>query len=397
MNNLNGKKIAIIGFVIALLISIPVLVYFIGFNQENRSRAEKSTTLSFVPESTTDSPINKAVNEEISLDIMVNPGTNLVSFIKLDIQYDDTKLATAEADTFKAYEAAFPVTLEGPVYSPGKIAVTLSVGSDPTKAIQTLTKAATIKLKAIDNTGTTPTSVTYGNATEILSLGSNDEATENVLQNVLPAYIIIGTSSITPTDSLTPTATPTATIQPTITTVPTAVPTTVPTTGPTSPVTTNQLPVCTALNLDRNTTGTAPYAVTFTAVGNDPDGTISRVILNYGDGPVETVTETGGIGSNSISVQRSHTYNNTGTYTASATLVDNSNGYSDQNSCKTTITVQAAGGGGGGTGDGNTGGGGLTTFPTATMANTGPGDVFIGAGAIAVMMIVIGGLLFFVL
>src|SRR5205823_5958346 len=69
----------------------------------------------------------------------------------------------------------------------------LSVGPDPTKAIQSVVKAATINLKAIANTPAgTPTLVTYGATTQVLSIGSNDQASENVLSSETPATIIIG-------------------------------------------------------------------------------------------------------------------------------------------------------------------------------------------------------------
>lgn len=395
--NMTKKKILLFGFIAVMLIGIPLTLYGIKLQQETRQQAEKATALSFFPDSSDAQPLNKGLNEEFPLDIQVDPGTNLVSFLKLEIQYDETKLATSEAaDAFKVNEAAFPVTLEGPVFTPGKIAVTLSIGSDPTNAVQQITKALTLKFKGIAKTDGVPTNVTYGNNTEVLSIGSNDQASENVLLNVNPAVILIGEPGDTPTPgpstTTAPTSIPVPTTPPNPTTPP--VPTTIPpTAGPTA---FNQIPLCTALNIDRETTGIASYSLTFTAVGSDADGTISKVTFNYGDGPVETVTETGGIGSNAVSVQRSHTYNNAGTYQASATVFDNMQGVSDMNSCKITIVVNPAptkGGGGGGAG----GGGNLTPLPSATIADPGPGDVILGIGGLSLLLVIVGGLLFFAL
>lgn len=396
MANFAKNKILLFGIIAVMLVGIPLTTFVVRQQQENRSQAEKATKLSFLPESTVTNPIKKGVGETLSLDVNVTPGTNIVSFLKLEITYDESKLATAEADAFMVNDTAFPVTLEGPTYAPGKIAATLSVGSDPTKAIQDVTKAATINFKTLAETGGTPINVTYGNSTEILSIGSNDQASENVLLSVEPAVIIIEASTITPTiGDGTPVPTtpqPTVTLQPTSQPVPTNVPqpTDTGTGGPD-----NVAPACTALNLDRETTGPAPYAVTFTAIGNDTDGTISKVTFNYGDGPVETVTDSGGIGSNTISVQKSHSYTNPGTYTATAMLTDSSGAVSDQNTCRQTIIVLApttgSGNGGGGTG------GGLSPFPTATIASPGPGDVMLGIGALGVMLTLIGGFLFFAL
>ncbi len=103
-------------------------------------------------------------------------------------------------------------------------------------------------------------------------------------------------------------------------------------------------PSCTALNVDRSTSGIAPYSLTFTAIGNDPDGVITKAIFNFGDGPAETETVGGGLGTGTINLQKAHTYKNNGTYTATVTFQDNQNNYSGD-SCKVTITL----GGGGGT------------------------------------------------
>jgi hypothetical protein len=385
MAQVGRRKIALFGFLAVLMVAIPASLYVISQQQNTQQNAEKATSLAFLPESSPTTPITKNIGDTIPLDINVDPGTNIVSFVKLEIQYDSSKIATAEADAFKVNDAAFPVTLEGPSYQDGKILVTLSVGSDPTKAIQTVTKAATITFKAIANTGDTPTNVTYGNTTEILSIGGNDQASENVLLNVNPAVITIG--SATPSGGVTPSDSPTTAPNPTTPPAPTTIP---PTAGPTGVGSSNQSPVCTALNLDRDTTGSVPYSVTFTAVGTDADGTISSVAFNYGDGPIETVTEAGGIGSNSVSSQKAHTYTNPGTYQAQAVLTDSNGASSDIQSCKKTIIVLAPTTAGGV-------GGGVTTAPSPTIAATGPGDVFLGMGAIAAIITVVGGLLFFTL
>jgi hypothetical protein len=392
MGKLARRKILLFGFIAVLLVGIPVSLFIVQQNQNNATKAEKATKLSFVPDSSATTPISKQLDDPIALDINVDPGTNIVSYMKLEIQYDETKLATAEADALKINETAFPVTLEGPTFSPGKISVTISVGSDPTKAIQTITKAATINFKAIGETGDTPTNVTYGNTTEILSLGSNDQASENVLLSVNPAVITIGqtTTSGTPSDAPTITTAPTLTTVPTTATEPTVVPTTV--TEPTGVGTSNQVPVCQGLNLDRDTTGGAPYAVTFTSLGTDADGTISKVTFNYGDGPVETVTTSGGIGTNTISVQKAHTYNNPGTYQASAILTDNIGGVSDANTCTKTIIVLAPTLPSGNTDTGNT-----NVTPLPTISPTGPGDLFVGLSALAGVLTIIGGIIFFAL
>lgn len=395
--NFSGKKLLLIGFAVVLLVGIPVTLFVLQQQQEVRSRAEKSTNISFTPDSSQTAPIQKNIGEDVALDIMVNPGKNLVSYVKLEIQYDPDKLATTAAG-FQANTVAFPSVLEGPVYTPGKISVSLSVGPDPTKSIQTLTKAATITFKANASTPPgTPTLVTYGSTTQVLSIGSNDQASENVLSSATPATIIIGGGEPSPTTAQPTTETPTDTPSPT-SPADTPVPTTAqPTDAPTpttdgggGPEASNQAPVCSSLVLDRESSGNAPYDITFTANGTDSDGTISKVTFNFGDGQVNDVTTAGGIGTNSVNVQVSHTYSNPGTFQAYATLTDNDNSVSEQGGCQQAITITASGS--------------ATTAPqqsaataTPTMAPTGPTEVVFGIAAVTLLLVIGGGLLFFIL
>lgn len=402
--NFGGKKLIFLGFIVVLLLGIPITVYLIQQQTEVRSRAEKSTNLSFSPASTQTNPLQKQIGDAIPLDITVDPGKNLVSFIKLEIQYDPDKLATASSNAFQANTVVFPSVLEGPIYSPGKISVTLSVGPDPTKAIQSVVKAATVNFKAIGNTAAgSPTLVQYGVSTQVLSIGTSDQASENVLSTAAPAAIVIGgsgggapTTQPIPT-GITPTSEPTPTLEPTVEPVPTTNATPTPTviagTGvPTEP------PVCSQLVADRATTGNAPFSLTLTANGTDSDGTIGKVTFNFGDGQVDTVTTAGGIGTNSVNVSVAHTYNNIGTYQASAILTDSGNAVSDSSTCKLTVTVQSPSGGTGGTG----GTGGSDPTPTLasgaatpTMAPSGTFEVAMGVGIFALLLIIGGGFLFF--
>jgi hypothetical protein len=402
--NFSSKKLFFIGFVVILLVGIPLSIYLLQQQQEVRSRAEKSTNISFSPDSTASAPIQKSVNDSIPLDVTVDPGKNLVDHVKLIIQYDPEVLATASANAFKANAVAFPSTLEGPVYSLGKIAVSLAVGSDPTKAIQQKVTAATITFKALKNTPAgTPTLVTFTTETQVLSIGSNDQASENVLSSATPATIVIGGSTtVTPTapaGTIVPTS-PASTPQPTdiaptsvsTTVAPTSEVTAVPTTPISDTGTPGTPPVCNSLTVDRETTGNAPLSITFGANGSDVDGTISKVTFNFGDSQVSDVTSSGGIGTASVNVQASHTYNNTGTYQASVVLTDSSNGVSTaSDTCKQTITVTSAGSGGGG----NNGGGTVDASPT--MPATGSTQVAMGIGIGTLILVLGGGLLFFML
>lgn len=409
---LNGKRLFLFGFIFIILVGVPITIYLLQQQQEARSRAEKSTNLTFTPDSSQANPIQKQINDMIPLDIMVNPGTNLVSYVKLSIQYDPDKLGVNEADAFIPNTGVFPTVLEGPIYSSGKIEITLSVGPNPTDAVQNLAKAGTITFKAIENTADgLPTLVTYGTVTQVLSIGSGDQASENVLSSTTPATIAIGGTSISPTATGTPIPIPTGSLTPTpistSTPIPTAIntptptstpgptPTSAPTStpGPTSIVPLNVIPVCSSLAVDRATTGPAPFAITFTANGIDSDGTISKVNFNFGDGSVSgDISTSGGIGTNSVNVATSHEYQNAGTYTASAILTDNNGGISSTSSCRQTIIVQS----------GSVNPTGVvvvagTSTPTPSIEPPGSVSTAVGIGAAAMFLIIGGGLLFFIL
>ena len=88
------KKILLIGFIVVLLIAIPVTVFLVQQQQKTKSSAVAATTISILPAS--QAPIQ--VGDDVNLNIQVNPATaatsNLVSYVTFTITYDSTKLAT---------------------------------------------------------------------------------------------------------------------------------------------------------------------------------------------------------------------------------------------------------------------------------------------------------------
>lgn len=373
MSFLSGKKIFLLGFIVILLVAVPLTVFLTQQTQKTTSSAAPATTLSFIPPTKTAN-----VGDTVSLDISMDPGTNQVSFVKMNILYDATKLSADNSSLVPNPTAFQTAPLEGPTCNSGSCNITLSVGADPAKVIQgTRTKIATITFKAT-NPGTAQVSLPRAGL-QVLSIASADQASENVLaSDPLAATVTIGGTA-----APAPTATASATITSTATNV----------------------PVCSSLVIDRSSTGVAPYSLTFTATGTDSNGTISTATFTFGDGQQSNFTQGGGIGTNSVNAQMAHTYNNAGTFTASAVLTDNGGAVST--ACSTTITVTGAGTGGAGT----TGTGGTTETitatptatltlppttptPTPTLAATGPGEKILGIGAAGIIFSIIGGLLF---
>lgn len=209
------KKIFLLGFIVMILIAIPFSVYIAQKRQGIRSKAAASTTLSFYPAS---SAIK--VGDTLILNVALDPGTgptaNQVSFVKLSINYDPTKFArTSESDEILApnTDSANTLTsvLENPVYTSGSAYISLSIGADPTRVVTTKTQIVILKLKALSVTDSNnPTSITFDKATQVLSIASSDQTSENVLSTTTPATITINPAL----PNLTPTPTPTLTPPP---------------------------------------------------------------------------------------------------------------------------------------------------------------------------------------
>jgi hypothetical protein len=206
-----AKKLLLFAALFAIVLSIPFTLSLLEKPQETRTRAATAaSTLSFEPVSTGTNPIQKQVGDNIALDMVVNPGgTNHVSFVKFQIKYDPAKISIDTANPFSINTEAFPIKVEGPVAGNGLLGLSVSVGADPTKVIQTKTKVGTLNLKAVGGTNGTSTIVSFTNLSQVLSAGPNDNSYESVLQSTTPATIIIGGSgNITPGVTLTPSLTP---------------------------------------------------------------------------------------------------------------------------------------------------------------------------------------------
>lgn len=190
--SMNKKHLVIIGLMVIALVGVPTTILLFNQQQENRSRAEKSTVLSFAPGSSETAPIQTSLADILAIDAMIKPGTNPVSQIKLEMLFDQSRFDTA-GSTFEPNAAAFPQIVENVAAVPGKITIMLSIGTDPTKVIQTETRIGTLKLKPISVTTTneTTTSVSFGPGTTVTALETTPTG-ENVLASSQPAIVSIG-------------------------------------------------------------------------------------------------------------------------------------------------------------------------------------------------------------
>lgn len=294
------NKYFILGNLLLILIAIPLTLFFIRRQQELRGGAVPSSTLSFSPPQ-----ISTTLGENFNVDININPGQNLTSIVDITVLFDPTKL---ELIQMIPNTAVFPVTLRGPIISGGSASISLNIGADVTRAVQTTTKAATIIFKPLAATVEGPIKISFDPAqTRVLSLGAGDQPGENVLANTSPATVTINprVGGVSPTP--TPTPTPTSTLTPT-------------------PTPSNPPPSCTSLSVSPQASGITPFSVTLKAQGNDPDGKITKVTFNFGDGGIQDVNNA--TTSASFSAQLSHTYQNPGSFSTTAVFTDDKNAVS---------------------------------------------------------------------
>lgn len=304
MSFLSGKKLLLLGFIIVLLVAIPVTVYLVGLQQKTKTSAEAATTLSLLP-----TPLSKNVGDTVSFDVYVDPSNvNEIAFVKLVLSYDSTKLATTEG-TFavsqwpaadgSSFTPSIPI---GPEFSPGTVTVAMSVGGSPQNVLKTRTKVATLTFKAIAQTEeNVPTQVIFGNQSQLLSLGGTggtDEVGSNLISNTSPGSVnIVSTQA--------------------------------------------KDPVCVDMALDKSASGKTPYTLKFTVTSEDSDGSVSAIKIDFGDGqdasPADGDSGVEGYGTPRATASASHVYDTAGSYTALATITDNQG--NEASGCSKTITI----------------------------------------------------------
>lgn len=336
------KRFLIIGFILVLLIAVPVVAFFL-INQKTETQSHASPASSLLFEQLTDPAV---VGQPYKVTIDVNPSnstngtSNSVSFVKFTVSYDGSKLK-ADNNSFAASDA-FGVILEGPTNSctPPEntactITATLSIGADPTKAVSSQTPVGTITFTPIAPTdANAPVSLDFvTQQNQILSLATSDQPAENVFTKGISTKVTVLTAA-----AASGTPVPTDATQSTPTQTNTSGNTSGGTTGGTSG-TSNQPPVCNTLTVTKVASDTTGMSYQLTAAGSDSDGTVSKVTFNFGDGNVQDDTNGSTIGTNSINETSSHTYASAGTYTASALLTDDQGAISTSSTCKQTINV----------------------------------------------------------
>jgi hypothetical protein len=377
-----GKKIILLGFIIVLLIAIPVTIYLVSQQLKTKTTPIPATTISITPGSE-----SASVGQDINLDVNVNPDTNSIAFVKLIILYDATKLATTGAG-FIPNTAAFPLIVKGPVFESGTIFVTVSVNAN-TPLITKSTTVGTLSFKTLDVTENIPTQVSFGDQSQALANGENTQVNENLLTTTMPASININSSSdVTPTliptpvsateapsptpitnQNLSETQTPTPTPE-TQTPIPTPI---VDTTSSVLPP-----PVCLSFTADRPTSSViAPFNVNFTLIGTS-SALVSKATFNFGDGQSQDITAaSGALTGTSVNSLAMHVYSLPGSYNATGTITDVNGNISSTTNCTIAVSTDIAS---------------TSASPIPTLAPSGPNNIII-FGIIGIIIVAMGAFL----
>jgi len=267
------KKFIPIIIGLLLLITIPVIVFFVGKSQELRSKAAPATTLSLSPASAV-----KAIGDTFSFDVIINTGDNRVTAVQIALLFDASVL---EATSITNGPLAPNIAAAG-VVSPGAASITVRATST-TNPIKGTGVVATIRMKVIGGSAT-PSTVRFDQSTIAASIG---ETQTDVLVSTTPASITVTqggasanstqtfqadtqpTTSPTPTGILTPTSTPTGILSPTLT--PTGILTPTPTEEPSAPV----ISIVVSGDPDTQRISSTP---TFSGIA--PAGSILTIVIN---------------------------------------------------------------------------------------------------------------------
>jgi len=279
------KNIILISIVVIFLIGLSVILTLVKQRANNQSHAQAATTLSLTPANT-----SVIINQPFSLTVNINPGTNAVSLVTLDITYDSTKFTPPSplSGFFVTNTNTFPQVLQGPIQvAPGEIKETVSIGSNPVNAIIAPTTIGTITLLPIALSPAV-SNISWGTATTVFSVAATDNTNENVLASANGASITINPAAtntpIPPTPTNTPTPTPTSTPVP-----PTPTPTRTPTPTNTPIPTPTRTPTPTSTPIPPTPTPTRTPTPTSTPVPPTPTPTRTPTPTNT---PVPTSTPT---------------------------------------------------------------------------------------------------------
>lgn len=180
-----------VGATVVMLLLLPVALFISQQPQDPRGVAKDATILSFSPMSSPTQPIIKNAGDEFFINLMVEPKNNdLLTTAEIEIKYDSDILKTSTSNPIIINQEYFPEVIKGPVFSDGKIEITVSIGSDFTKAIRTRTKVMTLNFTAVTPT-IELTKISFDKNTALYNVSLENPDGKNVLSTTIPSYVQI--------------------------------------------------------------------------------------------------------------------------------------------------------------------------------------------------------------
>lgn len=194
------KKILLIVAFLLILIAIPVTAFLVRQRQELRERAAPATIAYFEPTGTSTSPINVAVGDTFTLNVVADTASNSITASELTVNFNTQYL---EALNIQSGDLLPFVFVSGEVDNQtGAASITVGTTQMP-GGIQGTGNIAVITFRALAETST-PTTIQINSSTQIVAVG---EGNVNVLTGTEPAYVMVtagGSPSPTPAVSPSP-------------------------------------------------------------------------------------------------------------------------------------------------------------------------------------------------
>jgi len=228
MRNKLIKKKIVIGILLTIfVIGIVILLFLLQKTTNNQSHATASTNINLIPATgdlttgTQATPFQATVGQTIPVNIQIQPGTNAISYVQIEIDYDPSVLSVDQATGFTLTNASKMFFLEGPIYQSGKILASFDIGNTFVNALTQPTIVGSIPFQVIGNTDNTNgiSAVTISTAnTLVYSVAASDGADTNVLSSTQPFFLTAPanapTATPTPRNVIDPTIQPTNTLTP---------------------------------------------------------------------------------------------------------------------------------------------------------------------------------------
>jgi len=171
------KKVLIILTGIILLVSIPIIVFFVGQQQEIRNKAAPATTLSIQPDKT-----SVSVGETVIWKILINTAENRVASAKVSLIFDQTKFEALSITN----STLAPRILNQGTLGAGTATITVAA-QNTTNPITGQGEIAILRLKAL-NGSATPVAVQFATDSFVAGIGEDNP---NVLTSTQPGSITI--------------------------------------------------------------------------------------------------------------------------------------------------------------------------------------------------------------